>query len=74
MMILSKNLIEAQICTMDTGAEWIDPGLFQNNFQATGLAFRCIQVKSQLLFIFIIFNNFYGLNRLTDIDNPLFPF
>jgi len=74
MMILSKNLIEAQICAVDTGAEWIDPDLSQNNIRETGLAFRCTQVQSQLLFVFIIFNDFYGLNKLTDIDNPFLPF
>ena len=57
-MILSKNLIEDQICAADTGAEWIDPDLFQNNIRTTSLAFRCTQVQSQLLFVFTIFNDF----------------
>ncbi len=50
MIILSKNLIEAQICALDTGAEWIDPDLFQNNIRAIDLAFRCAQVQSGTYF------------------------
>ncbi len=66
MMILSNNLVEAQICAVDTGAEWIDPDLIQNNIRATGLAVRCTQVQSQLLFVFIIFNDLFPPDLMSD--------